>query len=65
MFRLIRNTSAFLEVDPDDPAAALLAVHVWTALHGVVHLRGWMRAFPWPDLDVEVDTLMSRLLAPG
>ncbi len=65
MSRLIRNTSAFLGSSPDGPEAQLLAVHIWTALHGVVHLRGWMRAFPWPELDTEVDTLMDRLLAPG
>ena len=35
MSRLIRNTSAFLEVDPDDPAAALLAVQSGP------HCTGW------------------------
>ena len=62
MDRLALDTGAFLGVDPTDPAALMLSIHLWTALHGMIHLRGSMRAFPWPDLDAEVDTLMDRLL---
>lgn len=45
-----------------DENAALLAVHLWTSLHGAVMLRSARRNFPWPDLDHEVDDLTNRML---
>jgi AcrR family transcriptional regulator len=59
---LVSRVAEFLDVPADDPRAHLLAVHFWTALHGIVHLRTTMRAFAWPDLDEEIDDLMNRLL---
>lgn len=47
-----------------DGNANLLAVHFWTALHGIVTLRTARRRFPWPDLAEEVDDLIARLVAP-
>jgi AcrR family transcriptional regulator len=45
-----------------DVDAHLLAVHFWTALHGVVTLRTVRRNFPWPDLEVQLDDLIARLI---
>ena len=47
--------------------ASMLAVHVWTALHGIVMLRMVRYAFPWPGLTDEIDDLIDRLVSvrPG
>lgn len=45
-------------------AADLTATHLWTAIHGIVTLRLVRPRFPWPDLDVELDDLIGRLLRP-
>jgi AcrR family transcriptional regulator len=37
------------------------AALVWTALHGVVTLRAGGPDLPWPDLDAQVDALVTRL----
>ena len=42
-----------------DPRAD--AALVWTALHGVVTLRAGGPEVPWPDLDAQVDALVTRL----
>ncbi|HEY2670980.1 MAG TPA: TetR/AcrR family transcriptional regulator [Rugosimonospora sp.] len=48
-------------VGPDQDAH-LLAIHLWTALHGIVTLRTVRRTFPWPDLNRQIDSLIDRLL---
>jgi AcrR family transcriptional regulator len=48
-------------VGPDQDAD-LLAVHLWTALHGIVTLRTVRHRFPWPDLNRQIDNLIDRLL---
>lgn len=55
------NVAAAIGVDPLDPSAAMLAMHLWTSLHGVVTLRTLKGKFPWPDLDDQVDDLVDRL----
>jgi AcrR family transcriptional regulator len=45
--------------------AGMLAVHLWTALHGIVALRAARPNFPWPDLTREIDSLTGRLLGIG
>ena len=47
----------------EGPHANLLAVHFWTALHGIVTLRTARQHFPWPDLTEEVNDLIARLIA--
>jgi hypothetical protein len=42
--------------------ADLLALHYWTALHGIVTLRTVRRGFPWPDVTNQVDDLVDRLV---
>jgi hypothetical protein len=42
--------------------ARMLAIHSWTALHGMVALRAARRNFPWPDMDEEIDSLVGYLL---
>jgi len=42
--------------------ARMLAIHAWTALHGMVTLRAARRNFPWPDMDEEIDSLVGYLL---
>jgi AcrR family transcriptional regulator len=42
--------------------AHLLAIHVWTALHGTVTLRMLRPLMEWPDRDEQVDDLIERLL---
>jgi AcrR family transcriptional regulator len=54
----------------DEPAddlraeAHLLAIHIWTALHGTVTLRMLRPLLEWPDRDAQVDDLVGRLLSP-
>jgi len=50
---------------PDDPM--LVALQLWTGLHGVVSLLICERGFPWPARDVLVDRVLDmqvRGLAP-
>jgi AcrR family transcriptional regulator len=47
---------------PHDRDADLLAIHLWTALHGIVMLRSTRHNFPWPDLDQQIDHLVDQLL---
>lgn len=58
-FGLVRDHMAAIVGDDD---AHLLAVHFWCALHGLVLLRTRRQLFPWPDLDVQIDDLVTRLL---
>lgn len=43
--------------------ARLVAIHFWTALHGLITLRMSRRHFPWPPVEREVDDLVTLLLA--
>lgn len=45
-----------------DTDATMIALHLWTALHGIVTLRTARPAFPWPDLADEIDSLIARLI---
>jgi AcrR family transcriptional regulator len=46
------------------PAEAhLLAIHIWTALHGTVTLRMLRPLLEWPECDEQVDDLIDRLLS--
>lgn len=58
-FGLVRDHMAAI-VGEDD--AHLLAVHFWCGLHGLVLLRTRRQQFPWPDLDVQIDDMVDRLL---
>jgi AcrR family transcriptional regulator len=48
-----------------DEEATLCAVHLWTGLHGMLSLRMIRPHLDWPDLDREVEDLITRLLRPG
>jgi len=39
-----------------------VATSIWTALHGIVSLRGSLPRFPWPPLEQQVDDALSGLL---
>jgi hypothetical protein len=46
--------------------ASMVALHFWTALHGMVSLRLLRPKVNWPAVDREVDDLTDRLLGlPG
>lgn len=60
--RLVEQTATYLAVEVADPSATTLALHLWTSMHGVVHLRTTMTAFDWPDLEQQIDDLLDRLL---
>jgi len=48
-----------------DPAEArMVALHVWTALHGMVSLRLVRSMLDWPDVETQVDDLIDRLIGP-
>jgi AcrR family transcriptional regulator len=60
---------AFLVSRPDRPPeerlaeeAHLLAIHLWTALHGTVTLRMLRPRVQWPDEQAQVDDLVDRML---
>lgn len=59
-FEAVRDEIATV-VAPDRDVD-MIAVHTWTALHGIVTLRTVRGNFPWPDLDREVDNLIELLL---
>lgn len=42
--------------------AQMFTVQAWCALHGIIMLRTFRPRFPWPDLDVQLDDLVSRLI---
>jgi AcrR family transcriptional regulator len=39
-----------------------VATSIWTALHGIVSLRGSLPRFPWPPLEQQVDDALVGLL---
>jgi AcrR family transcriptional regulator len=45
---------------PGDPFR--VAVNVWTALHGIVSLRGVAPQFPWHPLDQQIDDILAGLV---
>ena len=47
---------------PTSVDADLLTTQLWCALHGIVMLRQARPNFPWPDLDAQVDDLVTRLI---
>ncbi len=59
-FDLLREAVADAVATSEDDDVAL---HLWTALHGIVALRK-LGTFPWPPVDEQVDSLLGLLLAP-
>ncbi|SHN44152.1 TetR/AcrR family transcriptional regulator [Cryptosporangium aurantiacum] len=47
---------------PDHVDASLFTMQFWCALHGIVTLRQARPNFPWPDLHLQVDDLVTRLV---
>lgn len=45
-----------------EPQAEMFTVQAWCALHGIIMLRTKRPLFPWPELDAQLDDLVSRLL---
>jgi AcrR family transcriptional regulator len=39
-----------------------VATNVWTALHGIVSLRGGVHGFPWPPLDQQIDDVLAGMV---
>jgi AcrR family transcriptional regulator len=48
----------------DRAEARMVALHLWTALHGMVSLRLVRSMLEWPDVGDEVDDLVDRLVGP-
>jgi AcrR family transcriptional regulator len=44
----------------DDPFR--VATNVWTALHGIVSLRGSAPGFPWPSLERQIDDVLTGMV---
>ena len=60
---LIDGVSACMTADlAPDGDAVRVAVSVWTALHGIVSLRGSVPSFPWPPLQQQVDDVLGGLV---
>ncbi len=59
-FDLLRDTLARLVSPDEDPT--LVAVHCWTAMHGLISLRVRRRKFPWPPIDTQLEDLIRRLV---
>lgn len=62
---LSTQVAAALEVPVDDPLANIVATNLWAFVHGIVHLRTARPHFPWPDLDLQVDDMIDRMLRVG
>lgn len=45
--------------------AHVLAVTVWTGLHGLATLSAVRRRFPWPPIEVMVDQLLQVVFSPA
>jgi AcrR family transcriptional regulator len=45
---------------PGDPFS--VAINVWTAMHGIVSLRGTAPRFPWPPLERQLDDMLIGLV---
>jgi AcrR family transcriptional regulator len=60
VFESVRADVTTLVGDAAD--SHLLAVHFWTALHGIVTLRSVRPLFDWPDLTTEIDDLLDYLM---
>ena len=58
------HVAAAIGADPASADASMLAMHLWTSLHGMITLRTLHGKFPWPAIDVQVDDLVERLLRP-
>jgi len=55
-----------LDTAVDDGSADGTAVCIWAALHGLLTLRRDRPSFPWPDLDMLIDTVLAaHLHLPG
>ena len=54
---VVASSSAGPAADP-----TRVATSVWTALHGIVSLRGALPRFPWPPLEQQVDDALAGLL---
>ncbi|GAB3569030.1 TetR/AcrR family transcriptional regulator [Spelaeicoccus albus] len=61
-FDVVRGRLA--EVVGDDQAE-MFTVQAWCALHGIILLRTNRPLFNWPDLDSQLDDLVTRLLSAG
>jgi AcrR family transcriptional regulator len=55
------HVAAAIGVDAESDEAAMLAMHLWASLHGMITLRTIKGKFPWPAIDVQVDDLVDRL----
>lgn len=63
---LVELVGAVLRANDDDRPPFDVAVHLFTAIHGIVHLRSVQPGFPWPPLDRQLSELLDHLdLAPG
>ncbi|WRZ87664.1 WHG domain-containing protein [Streptomyces sp. NBC_01007] len=67
---LSRQTNGAFAVLREAVAAAIgevradrVALHLWTALHGIVTLRE-LGSFPWPAVEEQVDDLLGLLFGP-
>jgi len=58
------HVAAAIGADPASADASMLAMHLWTSLHGMITLRTLHGKFPWPAIDVQVDDLVERLFRP-
>lgn len=59
-FDMLRDTVA--QIVGADEDANLVAVHCWTAMHGLIMLRVRRRQFPWPPIDEQLEDLIRRLV---
>jgi AcrR family transcriptional regulator len=62
---LVQSVAACMRAEPapsGDPMR--VAINLWTALHGIVSLRGSVPVFPWPPLEQQVDDAIGGLLRP-
>jgi len=51
------------DLSAGDPDALALATDLWAAMHGIVTLRASLPGFPWGDLELQLDRVVTQLLA--
>lgn len=58
---MVEMVGGVLDANGDDRPRFEVATHLFTAIHGIAHLRSVLPTFPWPPLDRQLDELLQQL----
>ena len=55
------TVASYLTVSRDDPLTWSKTLQLWTAIHGITHLRVMRASIVWPDLDEQMESTVDLL----